>query len=290
MTAHEALIQKGRQVRYGVFLPNFGPFGDPGLIGELAARAEAAGWDGFFIWDHVLFSATDTFAVADPWISLAAAAAATGKVRLGALMTPLSRRRPWQVARQTVSLDHLSGGRLIFGAALGYPPDADFALFGEEHADRARARRLDEGLELLDRLWSGEQVTFTGEEYRVGPVTFQPTPVQQPRIPVWVAGWWPNRAPLRRAARWDGVVPELIGGGVPSVRDLAALVAYVSERREPSRAFDVVVNGPDCWDRQDVMPDYAEAGLTWWLERIAPDRAFSAAEAISLIDRKPPGH
>lgn len=277
-------------MRYGVFLPNFGPFGDPGLIGEFAARAEAAGWDGFFIWDHVVFSAADTFPVVDPWIALAAAAVATSKIRLGALMTPLSRRRPWQVARQTVSLDRLSGGRLIFGAGLGYPPDADFALFGEVYDNRARARRLDEGLKLLDRLWTGKQVTFTGEEYRVGPVTFLPTPMQKPRIPVWVAGWWPNRAPLRRAARWDGVVPELIGGGVPSVRDLAALVAYVSERREPTRAFDVVVNGPDCWDRQDVMSDYAEAGLTWWLERIAPDRAFSVAEAVSLIDRKPPGH
>lgn len=275
-------------MRYGVFLPNFGPFADPALIGEFAARAEAAGWDGFFIWDHVVFSAADAFPVVDPWIALAAAAIATTKVRLGALMTPLSRRRPWQVARQTVSLDHLSGGRLIFGAGLGYPPDADFARFGEVYADRARASRLDEALELLDRLWTGKQVTFTGKEYQVGPVTFLPTAIQKPRIPVWVAGWWPNRAPLRRAARWDGVVPELVGGGVPTVRDLAQLVAYVSKKRDTSAAFDVVVNGPNCWDRQDLMPGYTEAGLTWWLERIAPDRAFSAAEAASIIDRKPP--
>jgi alkanesulfonate monooxygenase SsuD/methylene tetrahydromethanopterin reductase-like flavin-dependent oxidoreductase (luciferase family) len=276
-------------VRYGVFVPNFGPFGDPGLIGELAARTEMAGWDGFFIWDHILFSATDRYPVVDPWVALAAAAVATSKVRLGALMTPLSRRRPWQVARQTVSLDHLSGGRLVFGAGLGYPPEAEFALFGEEYSDRGRARRLDEALELLSGLWSGEQVTFTGQEYRVGPVTFLPTPVQKPRIPVWVAGWWPNKAPLRRAARWDGVVPELVGGGVPSVTDLAELTAYVTKRRESDRPFDVVLNGPDCWGRQDVMPGYADAGLTWWLERIAPDRAFSAAEAIALIDRHPPG-
>jgi alkanesulfonate monooxygenase SsuD/methylene tetrahydromethanopterin reductase-like flavin-dependent oxidoreductase (luciferase family) len=272
-----------------VFLPNFGPFGDPGLIADLAARAEASGWDGFFIWDHILFSATDTYPVADPWIALAAAAVATSRVRLGALMTPLSRRRPWQVARQTVSLDQLSGGRLVLGAGLGYPPDADFALFGEEHSDRGRARRLDEALELINLLWTGEQVTFSGQEYRVGPVTFQPVPVQKPRIPVWVAGWWPNRAPLRRAARWDGVVPELTGGGVPSVAELAELVGYVTERRASAGPFDVVLNGPDCWARQDVMPGYAQAGLTWWLERIAPDRAFSAAEAIALIERRPPG-
>lgn len=276
-------------MRYGVFVPNFGPFGDPGLIGELAARAETAGWDGFFIWDHILFSATDRYPVVDPWVALAAAAVATSRVRLGALMTPLSRRRPWQVARQSVSLDQLSGGRLVFGAGLGYPPDAEFALFGEEYSDRGRARRLDEALELLSGLWSGEQVTFTGQEYRVGPVTFLPTPVQKPRIPVWVAGWWPNKAPLRRAARWDGVVPELVGGGLPTVPALAELTAYVTKWRESDRPFDVVLNGPDCWGRQDVMPGYAEAGLTWWLERIAPDRAFSAAEAIALIDRQPPG-
>jgi alkanesulfonate monooxygenase SsuD/methylene tetrahydromethanopterin reductase-like flavin-dependent oxidoreductase (luciferase family) len=276
-------------VRYAMFLPNFGPFGDPALIGDLAARAEAAGWDGFFIWDHILFSATETYPVVDPWIALAAAAVATNRIRIGALMTPLSRRRPWQVARQTVSLDHLSGGRLVFGAGLGYPPDADFALFGEQHADRARARRLDEGLDLLDRLWTGEQVTFSGEEYRVGPVTFRPAPVQKPRIPVWVAGWWPNRPPFRRAARWDGVVPELVGGGLPSVAQINELAAYVRDRREPGRPFDVVVNGHDCWDRQEVMPGYASAGLTWWLERIDPDRAFSVAEATALIDRKPPG-
>ena len=276
-------------MRYGVFLPNFGPFGDPRLIGDLAARAEAAGWDGFFIWDHILFSATDVFPVVDPWVALAVAAVATNRVRLGALMTPLSRRRPWQVARETVSLDHLSGGRLVFGAGLGYPPDADFGLFGEEQADRIRARRLDEGLDLLDRLWTGEQVTFTGQEYRVGPVRFLPTPVQQPRIPVWVAGWWPNRAPFRRAARWDGVVPELVGGGLPSTAELAELVAYVNSGRAPGRPLDVVVNGHDCWARQDVMPGYAEAGLTWWLERIAPDRAFSVSEAVRLIDLKPPG-
>jgi alkanesulfonate monooxygenase SsuD/methylene tetrahydromethanopterin reductase-like flavin-dependent oxidoreductase (luciferase family) len=277
-------------VRYGVFLPNFGPFGDPGLMGDLAARAEAAGWDGFFVWDHILFSAADSYPLVDPWIALAAAAAATSKVRLGALMTPLSRRRPWQVARQTVSLDHLSGGRLVFGAGLGHPPDDEFARFGEEHSDRGRARRLDEGLDLISRLWTGEQVTFTGQEYRVGPVTFLPAPVQRPRIPVWIAGWWPNKAPLRRAARWDGVVPELAGGGVPSVADLTELVAYVMKSRESAGPFDVVVNGPDCWARQDDMPAYAEAGLTWWLERIAPDRAFSVAEARALIDRRPPGH
>lgn len=278
-------------MRYGMFMPNFGPFGDPGLVGDLAGGAESAGWDGFFLWDHMLFSASKTYPMADPWIALAAAAMATSRVRLGALMTPLSRRRPWKVARETVSLDHLSGGRLVFGAALGYPPDAEFGLFGEEQADRVRASRLDEALDLLTQLWTGDQVTFTGQHYQVGPVTFLPVPVQQPRIPVWIGGWWPNHPPFRRAARWDGVVPELApSGGLPSVEQIKALVAYIQQSRDPGQPFDVVVNGHDAWGRQHVMPAYADAGLTWWLERIDPERAFSVREAAALIDRGPPDH
>jgi len=275
-------------MKYGFFLPNFGPFGDPRCLADLAGRAEAAGWDGFFVWDHVLFSATDSYAVADPWIALAAAAMQTDRIRLGALMTPLSRRRPWKVARETVTLDHLTRGRLTFGAALGYPPDADFRLFGEVWQDRERARLLDAGLDLLTRLWAGQEVQFTSEDYQVGPVTFQPVPVQRPRIPVWVAGWWPHKAPFRRAAKWDGVVPEMADGSLPGVADVADLTSYVMQHRGPGKSLDVVVNGHDCWSHRDEMPTYAEAGLTWWLERVDPSRAFSVPQATALIDRGPP--
>jgi alkanesulfonate monooxygenase SsuD/methylene tetrahydromethanopterin reductase-like flavin-dependent oxidoreductase (luciferase family) len=275
-------------MRYGFFLPNFGPFGDARCLAELAARAEAAGWDGFFIWDHMLFSTSDSYPVADPWVALAAAATATERVRLGALMTPLSRRRPWKVARETVSLDHLSRGRLVFGASLGFPPDADFQLFGEVWPARDRARLLDEGLEVLTRLWSGQEVRYEGEHYRIGPVTFQPPPVQRPRIPVWVAGWWPNKRPFQRAARWDGVVPERADWNLPTVSDVAALTSYIATHRESPDPFDVVVNGHDCWAHQPEMADYAGAGLTWWLERVDPERAFSEREAGALIDQGPP--
>jgi alkanesulfonate monooxygenase SsuD/methylene tetrahydromethanopterin reductase-like flavin-dependent oxidoreductase (luciferase family) len=275
-------------MRYGFFLPNFGPFGDARCLAEFAARAEAAGWDGFFIWDHILFSTSDIYPVADPWVALAAAATATERVRLGALMTPLSRRRPWKVARETVSLDHLSRGRLVFGASLGFPPDADFQLFGEVWSARERARLLDEGLEVLTRLWSGQEVRYDGEHYQIGPVTFQPPPVQHPRIPVWVAGWWPNKRPFQRAARWDGVVPERADWNLPTVSDVAALTSYIATYRESPDPFDVVVNGHDCWAHQPDMADYAEAGLTWWLERVDPERAFSEREAGTLIDQGPP--
>ncbi len=275
-------------MRYGLFLPNFGPFGDARCLAELAARAEAAGWDGFFIWDHMLFSPTHAYPMVDPWVALTAVATATERIRLGAMLTPLSRRRPWKVARETVSLDHLSRGRLVFGAALGYPPDADFQFFGEVSSVRERARMLDEGLDLLTRLWSGTEVRYEGEHYRVGPVTFLPTPVQRPRIPVWVAGWWPNKLPYQRAARWDGVVPEMADWTLPRVADVAAMTSYISEYRQSPDPFDVVMNGHDCWGHQPEMADYAQAGLTWWLERVDPERAFSQHEAGALIDKGPP--
>src|ERR1700730_5324126 len=151
-------------MRYAMFLPNFGPFGDARVIADLAARAESAGWDGFFIWDHMVVSTNEAFPVADPWVALAAAATATSRVRLGALVTPLSRRRPWKVARETVTLDHLSGGRLIFGAGLGGSAAEGFATefddLGEQADLRARAGMLDEALEIIAGLWSGEPFSF----------------------------------------------------------------------------------------------------------------------------------
>jgi alkanesulfonate monooxygenase SsuD/methylene tetrahydromethanopterin reductase-like flavin-dependent oxidoreductase (luciferase family) len=275
-------------MRYGCFLPNFGPFGDARCLADLAARAEAAGWDGFFIWDHMVFSPTETYPIVDPWVALAAVATNTERVRLGAMLTPLSRRRPWKVARETVSLDHLSRGRLVFGAGLGYPPDADFEFFGEVSSTRERARMLDEGLEVLTRLWSGTEVRYEGEHYKVGPVTFLPTPVQKPRIPVWVAGWWPHKLPYQRAARWDGVVPEMADWTLPKVADVAAMTSYIAQYRQSQDPFDVAMNGHDCWGHEPEMADYAQAGLTWWLERVDPERAFSVREAGALIDKGPP--
>jgi alkanesulfonate monooxygenase SsuD/methylene tetrahydromethanopterin reductase-like flavin-dependent oxidoreductase (luciferase family) len=275
-------------MKYGFFMPNFGPFGDARCVGDLAGRAEAAGWDGFFVWDHMLFSPTQVYDIADPWVALAAAAMTTERIRLGAVLTPLARRRPWKVARETVTLDHLSGGRLIFAAGLGFPPDAEFQLFGEVWQDRDRARMLDAGLQVLTGLWSGEEFQFSGEDYQVGPVTFRPRPVQQPRIPVWVGGWWPNKPPYRRAAKWDGLTAEMADGSLPRVTDVAEMTAYIAQFRDPRMPLDVAINGHDSWSRQHEMAAYAEAGLTWFLERVDPDRAFSVAEATALIDKGPP--
>jgi alkanesulfonate monooxygenase SsuD/methylene tetrahydromethanopterin reductase-like flavin-dependent oxidoreductase (luciferase family) len=279
-------------IKCGVFLPNFGPFGDIATLVDLARLTEASGWDGFFIWDHILFDNESPQAVVDPWVTLAAVATATQRIRFGALMTPLARRRPWKLARETATVDNLSGGRLVFGAGLGFPPRAEFGLFGEETDDRLRAEKLDEGLAVLAGLWTGEEFEYSGAQYSVGPTRFLPAPVQKPRPPVWIAGWWPNKRPFRRAARWDGVFPELKGGATPTPEQLREIVEYVGGLRESAAPFDFVLNGYTGADGEESVPTlerYADAGLTWWLERVDPTRLFSAEETRARIAAGPPG-
>jgi alkanesulfonate monooxygenase SsuD/methylene tetrahydromethanopterin reductase-like flavin-dependent oxidoreductase (luciferase family) len=278
-------------VQYGVFLPNFGPFGDANVLADLAVEAEQCGWDGFFIWDHILFEENPPQNVVDPWVALTAVAVRTERLRLGALMTPLARRRPWKVARETASVDHVSNGRLIFGAGLGFPPHAEFEVFGEDSDDRVRAKKLDEGLAVLDGLWSGRRFSFEGEHFRIEETRFLPTPVQRPRPPVWIAGWWPHKPPMRRAARWDGVFPELEKGAVPSPDQLREILAYVHAHRESSQPLDAVLNGYSSGDSSagaGVVEPYIEVGLTWWLERIDPDRLYTVAETRERIRSGPP--
>jgi alkanesulfonate monooxygenase SsuD/methylene tetrahydromethanopterin reductase-like flavin-dependent oxidoreductase (luciferase family) len=222
----------------------------------------------------------------DPWIALAAVASATQTIRLGALVTAVPRRRPWHLARETATLDRLSDGRLVVGVGLGFPADAEFAHFGEEAAATVRARRLDEGLAIMAGLWSGEPFAFQGTEYRIRETVFLPTPVQRPRPPVWVAAHWPNRAPLRRAARWDGVFPEHAGGSRLSPDELRKLLAYVHQHRDSSEPFDAVIAGRSEELSGDELVDYAAAGATWWLESISPNDPL--AEVRSRIAAGPP--
>jgi alkanesulfonate monooxygenase SsuD/methylene tetrahydromethanopterin reductase-like flavin-dependent oxidoreductase (luciferase family) len=248
-------------MRCGVTVPNIGQLD---LLLTMGREAEAAGWDGFFLWDHIRFSDESDVSVHDPWVALAAVAATTERIRLGPLVTPLARRRPWTVARETVTLDHLSHGRVIFGAGLGFPPDVEFGSFGEPTGDRERAELLDEGLAVLDGLWSGEPVTVDGRHHRVDGVRFLPRPVQRPRIPVWIAGMWPTHAPFRRAARWDGVFPIAVTDGQPGAISSAAFaeaLAFTLSIRRSDAPFDAVVQGAPNTD----PGEYAAAGATWWL-------------------------
>jgi alkanesulfonate monooxygenase SsuD/methylene tetrahydromethanopterin reductase-like flavin-dependent oxidoreductase (luciferase family) len=264
-------------LRFALNLPNFGDFADPQRLVDLARRAETAGWDGFFLWDHI--RAGDWAGpVADPWVALAAVAAATERLTLGTMVTPLPRRRPTTLARQTVTLDHLSGGRLVLGVGIGWPRDVDFADLGDSGDDRVRAAQLDEGLDVLAGLWSGEPFSHSGEHYHIKGTQFLPPPLQQPRIPIWVGAMWPRRRPFRRAARWDGVVPLVHDPEMdfrpPTAAEVAEILAYVREHRDPAVPFEVAVGGslsdPAEQDKAapEVVGPFAEAGATWWMESI----------------------
>ena len=171
-------------MQHGIYVPNFGEETSVRSLATLAHEAEEAGWDGFFIWDHILYSKSSSLPMVDPWIALAAMAMTTERIRIGTTVTPLPRRHPWKLARETASLDHLSNGRLILGVGLGYPPDAEFSHFGEEANDRIRAAKLDEGLHVLAGLWSGKPFRHDGEHYHIKKMTFLPPVLQVPRIPI----------------------------------------------------------------------------------------------------------
>ena len=264
-------------MKYAVYVPPFGSYADPHVHVDLARDAEAAGWDGYFIWDHMAMWWGTEPPVVDAWITLAAIAAVTERIRIGPLVTPVARRRPWKLARETVSLDHLSGGRLILGVGLG-DSVYEFDNLGEEADRKVRGAMLDEGLTVLAGLWSGERFSFEGAHFHVKDAHFQPTPLQQPRIPVWVAGFWPNKAPFRRAARWDGVFPLRVGDAPMNMSpdDDREMLAYIREHRKESAPFDVLHSHGDpqeapIRDTQRVA-EYAAAGVTWWLEQVNPWR------------------
>lgn len=278
-------------MRFGLDLTIFGEYADPALLAGLAVVAEDAGWDGFFLWDHT--ATPHESEVTDPWVALTAVAVRTQRLILGPMVTPLARRRMTKLARETVALDHLSGGRLILGVGLGANHQREFADFGDEGDPRVRARILDESLALLDRLWSGEPVVFEGEYLRTIADPFLPRPVQQPRIPVWVAGMWPNQRPMRRAAAWDGVFPLKAGADFDyqmTPQELADVRAFVADERADDRPFDLVHAGLLSGDRatdEARVAAYAEAGVTWWLEHIYPGR-MTAAETRDFIRLGPP--
>jgi alkanesulfonate monooxygenase SsuD/methylene tetrahydromethanopterin reductase-like flavin-dependent oxidoreductase (luciferase family) len=228
--------------RRAIYLAPFDECFDPRLLADLAVRAEARGWDGFFLWDHVAYR-SPVQAVADPWVVLAAIACATSRLRIGPLVTPLSRRRVQKLARETVTLDHLSGGRLTLGVGLGVENNNELEPYDEVLDPRARAQLLDQGLERLAAFWAG---------------TFQPCPLQRPRIPVWVAGRWPNRRPLQRGARWDGFFPIEL----PSPDALAEVASELRELRSGSlENFDIVAD----IDPEDDHRPWEAAGATWAL-------------------------
>ena len=277
-------------MQFGLIVQMTGLLGYPQPLVRLAREAEAAGWDGFFIWDVFGGDANAPRPVVDPWIAMAAIASATERIRFGPMVTPLPRRRPWKLAREAASLDHLSNGRLILGVGIGTPPE-EFSRFGEEAAPRVRAGMLDEGLKVLTGLWSGEPLSFHGEHYRIDDALLLPRPVQQPRIPIWVGGTWPRKPPFRRAARWDGVFPGSLHGNL-TLDELREMRAYIQAHRMTDEPFDVMVGGDVPFDdparAREILAEYAQAGVTWWVEGIGEWRGDIDAMA-AFIQGGPPG-
>lgn len=279
-------------MRCGIIVPNFGEYGDPITLLALATEAEQAGWDGFFLWDHIqFFDPGRPVPVVDPCITLAAIATATEHIRLGPLVTPLARRRPWKLARETASLDRLSGGRLILGVGLGGSIEADFEWFGEITDPRLRAQMLDEGLEILTGLWSGEPFSFSGKHYQIRETVFAPTPVQVPRIPIWVAGTWPHHAPMLRAVRWDGIFPlkATAMGPMPlTPAELAEILTFINPLLQHKPGFDVVTMGESPSDdparAHKVAEPFITLGLTWWWKRCT-DSAARWTRCASAFER-----
>jgi len=278
-------------LHFGILVPNFGNCcGSPRELAELAVDAENSGWDGFFIFDHILYSNNEHVPLVDPWIALAAIAMNTKRMRIGPLVTPLARRRPWKLARETASLDHLSKGRLTLGVGLGDPADVEFTSLGENGEDRTRAAKLDEGLEVLVGLWRGESFSYLGKHYEVRNVQFLPRPLQSPRIPIWVAGRWPRREPFLRAARWDGVFPlGLARGSKLSPDEIRKVFSFVRKRRADTSAYDFVATSGDNDHGNDneMLRAYAAAGATWWMKDVRRWRN-SREELGNRICKGPP--
>jgi hypothetical protein len=266
-------------MRYGFVLPQ----GDARTAAEFAFQAEAAGWDGFFVWEPVWG--------VDAWVSLTAAAMRTQRIRLGTMLTPLSRMRPWKLASETATLDNLSDGRVILSVGLG-AVDTGFDAFGEVTDRATRAELLDEGLEILTGLWRGGRFSYQGKHYQVKETTFQPPPppVQQPRIPIWVVGAWPRMKSMRRVLKYDGLLPNVmtedgrIQMGPPTPDEVQAMRAFIEEHRTQTTPFDIVVEGETPGDDPEKAAAFIrgreEAGATWWIEAM-----WSAPELEDVLTR-----
>lgn len=268
-------------MRFGLSFPNFGPQGEPEALVALAQRAESAGWEGFFVWDHVVVA--DAMPVADPWVVLGAIAGRTSRIRLGPMVAALPRHRPWNVARQAVSLDRLSGGRMILGVGIGFPPQEEFGTFHEPQQPRVRADMLDESLDIVEGVWSGQPFAHDGEHYQVEQTVFAPPPIQEPRIPIWVAASLPHRRPLRRAARYDGVFPIRADMRPIGFEEFVEMKSYVDSHRTERRPYDYAIGGgPRSSAEFEALE---EAGLTWYIG--GPDPEMDADDNLAWVSEGP---
>lgn len=273
-------------MNYGFVLP----YGDARKTAELASEAEQAGWDGFFVWEPVWG--------VDAWVSLTAAAMKTTRIRLGTLLSPISRMRPWKLASETATLDNLSGGRVILSVGLG-AVDTGFEEFGEVTNRVERAELVDEGLEVITGRWRGQPFNYEGKHYTLKETKFYPPPppVQRPRIPIWVVGAWPKMKSMRRVLKYDGILPtKMVGGKHVKVEaeDIRDMKTWIEDNRSETTPFDIVVEGKTQGDDSDewyeIVHPWLEAGATWWIEAMwdATDKKNSDELVAKRIRQGPP--
>lgn len=264
-------------MRHAIFLPPFGELADPQVVIDIAVAAEQSGWDGLFVWDHVLSPIEGQWEIADPWVVLAGAAACTNRIRLGPMVTPVPRRRVLKLARETVTLDRLTRGRLTLGLGTGDDRGREYSAVGEDADARRLGRLLDEGVAVLTALWAGETVTHRGELFAED-VSAVPGPLQQPRIPLWFGTARRDGKPVERAARYDGIFPLT---GNPA--EVAKIADYIEQLRGGREGFDIAVKTPPGTD----AAEFAAAGATWAMHAFWPgDRAD---HILRVIERGRPG-
>src|SRR5215831_5295349 len=261
-------------MKYGIEIPG----GEPRTVGDLAHEAELAGWDGVFIADALAIGVKGQPDM--PWfdtqVALAVIAMRTERIRIGTLIAAITRRRPWKLAREIMTLDHLSGGRLILGVGLGAAEDdGGFHKVGEAVDLKVRAEIMDETLAILAGLWSGKPFSFNGTHYNVDKLLMIPTPVQKPRIPIWVPGVWPKEKSMQRALRWDGIIPQRYKGSpadTPRAEDTSDIAAYVQKNRTTTAGFDIISGGSTSVKSRkkavEKVRAFADAGATWWIESV----------------------
>lgn len=282
-------------MKYGLDMASAGIAGDAHTMSELAHIAEESGWDGIFLEDYIVWQNHPEVPTYDPWITLAAMALRTQQIRLGTMVTPATRRRPWKLAQELVTLDHLSNGRMILGVGLGDSGGApgmvsSFANFSEILDPKERARMLDEGIEIIMHIWSGQRFSFDGNFYKIQDVQVLPKPIQQPRIPIWVGGGYPNRGPVARALRWDGSCMYKQQGHWMQPEDVRSLRERVIAERGTADGYQITIGGTPRWEDENEQRAYLESiaveGVTWWHEYIPPDVGDFDVQR-KLIERGP---
>lgn len=274
-------------MRFGFQVWNVGHFADVREVASLAAAAESAGWDGFFLTDHLTIDRSTRSS--DPWMQLTAIALETERVRIGPMVTPLPRRHPGKLAQEVATLDHLSRGRVTLGVGAGMPDFPESTGFGEPQDPRTRAEIVDETLEVLCQLWTEGQADFQGDHVQAH-LEANASTHQQPRVPVWLAGTWPNKRPFRRAARWDGAFPmkpDAMAGGTTTPEETTAIIEYVSHHREDDGTYDVVyATAAAMGIDPKIVADHADAGATWFIAAATPFETID--DARRHIDAGPP--